>query len=157
MAYTLPRELEQALFSSPCQQFVVITCGIPGDSPPDFFFYPIFTSLTELALGSGKSTLAHTLTTTYPNFTRLSIDAHIFSQYGLAGIDCPVSQYEEYQAEAQAALKYQFRQILKEGVRDVVLDFSFWNRKYRDEWRVRNRLSHRHPVSKSFFGIFFGD
>jgi predicted kinase len=24
---------------------------------------------------------------------------------------------------------------LKEGTRDVVLDFSFWNREFRDEWR----------------------
>jgi hypothetical protein len=32
-------------------------------------------------------------------------------------------------------LKAQFRQLLQEGQRDVVLDFSFWNREYRDEWR----------------------
>jgi predicted kinase len=90
---------------------------------------------THQTLGSGKSTLARALSTTYPNFIRLSVDAYIFANHGLSGIDCPVPQHQQYQSEAQLALKAQFRQILKEGVRDVVLDFSFFNREYRDEWR----------------------
>jgi predicted kinase len=32
-------------------------------------------------------------------------------------------------------LKVEFGSILDEGMRDVVLDFSFWNREFRDEWR----------------------
>lgn len=50
-------------------------------------------------------------------------------------MDCLESQYAQYQDEAKVALKEQFGTILREGVRDVVLDFSFWNRGYRDEWR----------------------
>jgi len=114
MSYPLPKELEIALSSSPGQRFVVMTCGIAG---------------------SGKSTLAKTLCTTYPNFARLSVDTYIFTHHGLAGIDCPIPQYSQYQEEAQTALKAQFREILGEGQRDVVLDFSFWNREFRDEWR----------------------
>jgi predicted kinase len=43
--------------------------------------------------------------------------------------------YEEYQDEAEAELKREFGKILEEGERDVVLDFSFYNREYRDDWR----------------------
>jgi predicted kinase len=85
--------------------------------------------------GAGKSTFSHTLCTTYPNFIRLSVDKYIFTQHGLAGLDCPVPQYAQYQAEAKEALKEQFRELLREDIRDVVLDFSFWGRAFRDEWR----------------------
>ena len=63
---------------------------------------------------------------------RLSVDKYIFTQHGLAGTDGPVSQYIQYQNEAKRALKRQFRELLREGARDVVLDFSFWYREYRD-------------------------
>ena len=131
MPYPLPQEFQDALSSSPGQRFVVMTCGIAGVSPtsPSAFFP------THQTTGSGKSTLAKSICTTYPNFQRLSVDSYIFSHYGLAGIDCPIPQYDKYQSEAQAELKSQFREILKEGERDVVLDFSFWNREFRDEWR----------------------
>jgi predicted kinase len=86
-------------------------------------------------IGSGKSTLAKALASTHPNFARLSIDTYVHQLHGMFAVDYPSDRYEEYQKEAEDALRKEFEHILSEGKRDVVLDFSFYSREYRDDWR----------------------
>lgn len=86
--------------------------------------------------GSGKSTLAKSITEAFPSFVRFSIDQYMFEHYGIYGRDFPPEMYEPYQDEAEAALKGQLRQILTTGSNDIVLDYSFWSRKTRDEYRA---------------------
>jgi predicted kinase len=137
MTYPLPQQLQEALSSSPNKQRVVMTCGIAGKThPPSLHFHsmsPVIFSAHNP--GSGKSTLAHALIATFPNFIRLSVDACVFSSHGPAGMSSPSPQIDDHQFEAQVALKAQFRELLREGKRDVVLDFSFYDLEYRDEWR----------------------
>lgn len=86
--------------------------------------------------GSGKSTLAKTITRHLPNFTRLSIDAHIHQTHGLYKIDYPADKYGDYQDEARAAITTELKTLLARGERDVVLDLSFWNKAYREEYKT---------------------
>jgi predicted kinase len=85
--------------------------------------------------GAGKSTLSRYICTHYPNFTRLSIDAYIFSHHGVFSLDYPEEQYSSLQDEAREWIKGELRRILREGKRDVVLDLSFWEKSQREEWR----------------------
>lgn len=96
------------------QRTVVMTCG---------------------SSGSGKSTLAKSITAIFPSFIRLSIDRYIFEHHGVHGKDFHPDKYGVYQEEAEAALKEQLRQILAAGSRDLVLDYSFWSKGTRDEYR----------------------
>jgi len=86
--------------------------------------------------GSGKSTLAKTIVRHLPNFARLSGDAYVHKTYGLWGIGYPPSKYEEYLDEAQIAVKAEVKSLLAEKKKDVVLDLSFWNRPYREEYKA---------------------
>jgi predicted kinase len=85
--------------------------------------------------GSGKSTLANNIISTYPNFTRLSIDAHVFSHHGTYSISYPPSLQSTYQTEAEISIISTLKNILKAGTRDVVLDMAFYNKETRDEYR----------------------
>jgi predicted kinase len=82
--------------------------------------------------GSGKTTYARQLET--EGFARLSIDEEIFARYGRYGIDYPADNWVQYQAEAELALKERLGELVRAG-RNVVVDFSFWNRAFRDEWK----------------------
>ncbi|KAM5377542.1 hypothetical protein ACJZ2D_004911 [Fusarium nematophilum] len=93
---------------------VVMTCGIAG---------------------AGKSTLAKAIVTQQPNFLRLSGDEIIHQKHGLYAIDYSADQYEAYQTEAQKLLKAELVRILREKQRDIVLDLSFYNWEYRNEYR----------------------
>ncbi|KAB8271732.1 P-loop containing nucleoside triphosphate hydrolase protein [Aspergillus minisclerotigenes] len=85
--------------------------------------------------GSGKSTLAHSIVSAYPSFRRLSIDSYIYPHHGLWNIDYPRERYEEYQLEAEAALRAELISALTGGPVDLVLDFSFAYREVREEWK----------------------
>ncbi|KAE8166018.1 P-loop containing nucleoside triphosphate hydrolase protein [Aspergillus tamarii] len=85
--------------------------------------------------GSGKSTLAHSIVSAYPSFHRFSIDSYVYSHHGLWDIDYPRDQYEEYQLEAEEALRTELISALSEGQVDPVLDFSFAYRAVREEWK----------------------
>ncbi|KAH8593527.1 P-loop containing nucleoside triphosphate hydrolase protein [Bisporella sp. PMI_857] len=121
MDIDLPPDLTTIISASAAknQRLVVLTCGIAG---------------------SGKSTLAKKIVSAYENFVRLSIDVYVYQRHGLYGRDYAASEQGALQDEAERALKGEFRALMEEGRRDVVLDFSFWSREYRDEWRemVRN-------------------
>ncbi|SCO42187.1 related to ATP/GTP-binding protein [Fusarium fujikuroi] len=93
---------------------VVMTCGIAG---------------------AGKSTLAKAIVTKFPHFKRLSNDQIIYESHGLYRIDYPEEQYETYQEEASQKLIAELERILQEKSNDVVLDISFYDKEYRDEYK----------------------
>ena len=82
--------------------------------------------------GSGKTTFAQRLE--QGGFVRLSIDEEIWAANGRYGIDYPVEMYEQLKAEAELKLRNELMILLKEK-RSVVIDFSFWQRKRRDEYK----------------------
>ena len=101
--------------------------------------------------GSGKSTLAKTIVRHLPNFARLSGDGYVHKTYGLWGIDYPPSKYEEYLDEAQVAVKAELKSLLAEEERDAILDLSFWNKPYREEYKALIEGAGGRPVL-----VFFG-
>lgn len=86
-------------------------------------------------VGSGKSSLSKWILSHYSSFQRLSIDSYIYSNYGLYGVDYPAERYNDYQGEAETALRQKLSQVLQLGSQDVILDFSFAFRQTRDEWK----------------------
>jgi predicted kinase len=86
-------------------------------------------------IGSGKSTLAKSIVAQFPSFVRFSIDTYVFEHHGAYGKDYAADMYEPYQDEAEDALRNQLKDILRAGQRDVVLDYSFWEKETRDEYR----------------------
>ena len=82
--------------------------------------------------GSGKTTLAQRLE--QRGFARLSIDEEIWSTHGRYGIDYPVEMYEQLKVQAELKLYKELVNLLKEK-RNVVIDFSFWQRKKRNDYK----------------------
>lgn len=78
--------------------------------------------------GSGKSTVARSLEDT--GMVRLSFDQEAWTR-GLRHM--PLTQAEH--AAIDAHLREQLIELVGQG-RDVVLDFSFWSRRMRDDWRA---------------------
>ena len=78
--------------------------------------------------GAGKTTYARRLEA--EGMVRLSFDAGIWAR-GITGGEVP----EEVREEIRTELRAELRRLLDEG-RDVVLDFSFWSRAMREEWRA---------------------
>jgi hypothetical protein len=109
----LPSEVRTILdkVQSSNQRTVIMTCGISG---------------------SGKSALSRNILSSYPNFTRLSIDKIIFEKHGVYGVDYSPSIYSDLQAEAEKELKVELEELLNEGERDAVLDLS---KERREEYR----------------------
>ncbi|KAF4440959.1 integral membrane PTH11 [Fusarium acutatum] len=93
---------------------VVMTCGIAG---------------------AGKSTLAKAIVAQLPNFKRLSNDQIIYESHGLYNIGYPAEQYEAYQQEASRKLIAELERILQDKSNNVVLDLSFYDKEYRDEYK----------------------
>ncbi|KAF4503576.1 Zeta toxin [Fusarium agapanthi] len=85
--------------------------------------------------GAGKSTLAKAIVTQLPNFKRLSNDQIIYESHGIYKIDYPTEQYEVYQQEASQKLIAELERILLEKSNDLVLDLSFYDKEYRDEYK----------------------
>lgn len=77
--------------------------------------------------GSGKTTYAEGLERT--GMVRLSFDAVMWER----GIE-EVPLLPELRAEIEADLRVRLLDLVAQG-RDVVLDFSFWSRQMRDDYR----------------------
>lgn len=103
-------------------------------SPPDEITRPIVVMNCGVS-GSGKSTFAKAICTRFPSFTRLSIDQYIFENHGWYGVDYPNEMYSQYQDEASAALDRKLIEMLRAG-KNLILDFSFWNKQDRDETKA---------------------
>lgn len=78
--------------------------------------------------GSGKSTIARRLERN--GMVRLSFDQEAWNR-GLRHM--PLTKAEH--AAVDATLREQLIELVGQG-RDVVLDFSFWSRRMRDDWRA---------------------
>ncbi|KAJ6179658.1 hypothetical protein N7519_010119 [Penicillium mononematosum] len=85
--------------------------------------------------GSGKSSLSKWVLSNHPSFKRLSIDSFIYTKYGLYGVDYPEDKYNDYQNEAERALRNELVQLLRQGSQDAILDLSFAFRESRNEWK----------------------
>lgn len=84
--------------------------------------------------GSGKTTFAQQLEK--EGFVRLSIDEEIWATNGRFGIDYPAEKYEQYKIEAEMKLRNQLVNLIHDKYH-VVIDFSFWQRKKRNEYKKR--------------------
>lgn len=82
--------------------------------------------------GSGKTTYAQHLEKY--GFFRLSIDEEIWSSRGRYGIDYPAESYDDYLVEAEKKLRNQLL-IHIQDEKNVVIDFSFWQRARRDKYK----------------------
>lgn len=82
--------------------------------------------------GSGKTTFAQQLE--HRDFVRLSIDEEVWATNGRYGIDFPIEMYEKLKVEAELKLRNELVNLLSEK-RNVVIDFSFWQRKRRNEYK----------------------
>jgi predicted kinase len=77
--------------------------------------------------GSGKSTYAGRLEAA--GMVRLSFDEEMWRR-GISQVPLPPEQ----RGEIEAVLRARLLQLVDEG-RDVVLDFSFWSRRMREDYR----------------------
>ena len=98
--------------NSPRPSHVVLMCGLAG---------------------AGKTTYATQLEA--QGYVRLSIDEEVWRRFGRYGVDYEPSQYERYSDEAEAALRQLLVELVREG-KDVVVDYSFWNRERRDQYKA---------------------
>lgn len=78
--------------------------------------------------GSGKSTYAERLER--QGMVRLSFDVEMWRR-GISEVPLP----PELRSQIEADLRARLLELVAAGV-DVVLDFSFWSRRMRDEYRV---------------------
>jgi predicted kinase len=77
--------------------------------------------------GSGKSMYAERMEA--QGMTRLSFDVEMWRR-GITTVPLP----PERRAEIEAGLRARLLRLVEDGI-DVVLDFSFWSRQMRDDWR----------------------
>ena len=82
--------------------------------------------------GAGKTTYAEELEA--QGHVRLSIDEEVWHRFGRYGVDYDPSRYEELSAGAEADLQRRLVELIRAG-RDVVVDFSFWERAARDRYK----------------------
>src|SRR5690349_5254343 len=82
--------------------------------------------------GSGKTTLAQSLVSL--GCQRLSIDEEIWERHGRYGIDYDASDYDRLQVAAEARLRIRLEQMMSVGTQ-AVIDFSFWSRSTRADYR----------------------
>ncbi len=82
--------------------------------------------------GSGKTTFSQQLER--EGFVRLSIDEEIWATYGRFGIDFPIEKIEEYKKEAEIKLRNHLIKLIQDK-QQVVIDFSFWDRERRDQYK----------------------
>jgi len=84
------------------------------------------------AAGSGKTTYAQGLESA--GYVRLSIDEEIWARFGRYGIDYHLDAYAAHSVTAEDELRRRLIELVAEG-RDVVVDFSFWQRSSRDRYK----------------------
>ncbi len=82
--------------------------------------------------GSGKTTCAQVLERA--GYVRLSIDEEVWARFGRYGVDYDPDRYAEHSECAEATLRRQLDDLVRRG-RDVVVDFSFWQRRTRDRYK----------------------
>jgi hypothetical protein len=82
--------------------------------------------------GAGKTTYAKELEA--QGYVRLSIDEEVWERFGRYGVDYDPPMYEKHSAEAEAALQQRLIDLIRAG-RDVVVDYSFWERSTRDRYK----------------------
>ena len=82
--------------------------------------------------GSGKTTFSQQLEK--EGFVRLSIDEEIWATNGRYGIDFPIEKIEEYKKVAERKLRNYLIKLIHDK-RQVVIDFSFWDRTRRNEYK----------------------
>lgn len=82
--------------------------------------------------GSGKTTFSKILE--QEGFVRLSIDEEIWATKGRWGIDFPMEKIEEYKKEAERKLRNRLIKLIH-NQQQVVIDFSFWDRARRNEYK----------------------
>lgn len=97
---------------------------------------PIIVMMCGIA-GAGKTTYAQELEK--DGYVRLSIDEEIWASHGRYGIDYLADQYPEYLIAAEKKLRHQLVELVRDR-KNVVIDFSFWQRTRRDEYKqvIRN-------------------
>ncbi|QED47998.1 AAA family ATPase [Cytobacillus dafuensis] len=82
--------------------------------------------------GSGKTTFSQLLEK--EGFVRLSIDEEIWATNGRYGIDFPIEKIEEYKKDAERKLRNHLIKLIHDK-QQVVIDFSFWDRIRRDQYK----------------------
>lgn len=82
--------------------------------------------------GSGKTTFSQRLE--MEGFVRLSIDEEIWATNGRWGIDFPMDKFEEYREEAERKLRNRLIKLIQDK-QPVVIDFSFWDRVRRNQYK----------------------
>ncbi|WP_226674908.1 AAA family ATPase [Mesobacillus jeotgali] len=82
--------------------------------------------------GSGKTTFSKQLEK--EGFVRLSIDEEIWATHGRYGLDFPIEKIEEYKVEAENKLRNLLIELISDK-KPVVIDFSFWQRAKREQYK----------------------
>jgi predicted kinase len=82
--------------------------------------------------GSGKTTYAQRLEG--EGYVRLSIDEEVWSRFGRHGIDYDAALYPSHAAAVEIELRDRLVSLISQD-RDVVVDFSFWQRATRDRYK----------------------
>ena len=82
--------------------------------------------------GSGKTTFSQQLEKA--GFVRLSIDEEIWATNGRYGVDFSMDKIEEYKIAAERKLRNYLIKLIHDK-QQVVIDFSFWNRKKREQYK----------------------
>jgi predicted kinase len=82
--------------------------------------------------GAGKTTYAKRLESS--GYVRLSIDEEIWARFGRFGIDYDPVLYSDHLVTTEAVLRERLVDLVRAG-QNVVVDFSFWERKRRDEYK----------------------
>jgi predicted kinase len=94
-------------------------------------FTPLVVMMCGVA-GSGKTTFSQLLEK--EGFVRLSIDEEIWVVNGRYGVDFPLEKIEEYKKVAESKLRNYLIELIHDK-QQVVIDFSFWDRARRDQYK----------------------
>ena len=82
--------------------------------------------------GFGKTTYAKQKEK--EGYIRLSIDEEMWNIYGQKGIDYPEEQYDELSDKVEHILRQTMIRLVKDE-KNVVVDFSFWNKDNRNLYK----------------------
>ena len=82
--------------------------------------------------GSGKTRYAKQKEK--EGYIRLSIDEEMWNIYGQKGVDYPEEQYNELSDKVEHILRQKMISLIKDE-KNVVVDFSFWNKDNRNHYK----------------------
>lgn len=82
--------------------------------------------------GSGKTTYAKQKEK--EGYIRLSIDEEMWNIYGQKGVDYPEEQYDELSDKVEHILRQRMISLINDE-KNVVVDFSFWNKDNRNLYK----------------------